>query len=118
MVHGSHDVVNAICDHPDIKAVSFVGSDAAGKHIYTRATSTGKRVQANTGAKNHAVVMPDADVNHAANAIVGAAFGAAGQRCMAISAVVVVGDPSHFEKAISEAAQQLKVSLPPSSWHL
>lgn len=109
MVHGSHEVVNAICDHPDIKAVSFVGSNAAGKHIYTRATAAGKRVQANTGAKNHAVVMPDADVEHAAKALVGAAFGAAGQRCMAISAIVVVGDPTRFEHALSEAARQLVV---------
>lgn len=109
VVHGSHDVVNAICDHSDIKAVSFVGSDAAGKHIYTRATATGKRVQANTGAKNHAVVMPDADVDRAAQAIVGAAFGAAGQRCMAISAVVVVGELETFEQALAEAASKLKV---------
>lgn len=89
--------------------MSFVGSDAAGKHIYTRATATGKRVQANTGAKNHAVVMPDADVEHAAKAIVGAAFGAAGQRCMAISAVVVVGELEPFEQALTDAALKLKV---------
>jgi malonate-semialdehyde dehydrogenase (acetylating)/methylmalonate-semialdehyde dehydrogenase len=75
VVHGTHDVVNRICDHPSIRAVSFVGSDAAGKHIYTRASAQGKRVQANLGAKNHAVIMPDAAPESTANALVGAAFG-------------------------------------------
>lgn len=72
IVHGSHDVVNAICDHPDIKAISFVGSNSAGKHIYTRGSANGKRVQANMGAKNHAVIMPDADVNSTVKALTGA----------------------------------------------
>lgn len=111
VVHGSHGAVNAICDHPDIKAVSFVGSNAGGKHIYSRATAAGKRVQANTGAKNHAVVMPDADVDHAAKAILGAAFGAAGQRCMAISAVVIVGEAGPFEAALTKASAKLVVLL-------
>jgi hypothetical protein len=79
VVHGTHAVVDGICDHPDIRAVSFVGSDAAGKHVYARASAAGKRVQCNMGAKNHAVVMPDAAPEATANALVGAAFGAAGR---------------------------------------
>ena len=110
IVHGVHDVVNYICDHPDIRAVSFVGSDAAGMHIYSRASATGKRVQCNMGAKNHAVVMPDADPEATANALVGAAFGAAGQRCMAISTAVFVGGSQRWEAALREKGVQLKVN--------
>ncbi|KAJ1396541.1 Methylmalonate-semialdehyde dehydrogenase [Sesbania bispinosa] len=80
IVHGTHDVVNAICDHEDIKAISFVGSNVAGMHIYARAAAKGKRVQSNMGAKNHAVVMPDASADDTINALVAAGFGAAGQR--------------------------------------
>ena len=89
LVHGSHDVVNALCDHPDVKAVSFVGSDVGGKHVYSRASATGKRVQSNMGAQNFAVLMPDAQAD-APGAILSAAFGSAGQRCMAISRLIVV----------------------------
>ena len=71
IVHGTRDVVNWMLDHPDIKAISFVGSDQAGKHIYTRGCAAGKRVQSNMGAKNHAVVMPDADVDSTVKALVG-----------------------------------------------
>lgn len=110
IVHGTHDVVNLICDHPDIKAVSFVGSDVAGMHIYSRAASKGKRVQCNMGAKNHAVVMPDAEADMTANALVGAAFGAAGQRCMAISTAVFVGDTQIWEDRLVERAKKLKVT--------
>ncbi|KAI5080589.1 hypothetical protein GOP47_0003772 [Adiantum capillus-veneris] len=110
IVHGTHDVVNLICDHPDIKAVSFVGSDVAGSHIYSRAASTGKRVQCNMGAKNHAVVMPDAEADLTANGLVGAAFGAAGQRCMAISTAVFVGDTRTWEEHLVERAKRLKVT--------
>ncbi|KIZ05257.1 methylmalonate-semialdehyde dehydrogenase [Monoraphidium neglectum] len=109
VVHGTHDVVNAILDHPDIKAVSFVGSDAAGRHVYSRAAASGKRVQSNMGAKNHAVVLPDADVDATVKAIAGAAFGAAGQRCMAISAVVFVGGFERWKEPLLEAARSLKV---------
>ena len=106
VVHGTHDTVNAICDHPDIKAVSFVGGDAAGKHIYARACANGKRAQVNMGAKNHAVVLPDADPDAAAKALAGAAFGAAGQRCMAISALVVVtgGDMGVRDRLVDKLA--------------
>ena len=111
VVHGGHPVVNAILDHPDIKSVSFVGSNEGGKHVYARAAANGKRVQANTGAKNHAVIMPDADVDHAVNALAGAAFGAAGQRCMAISVAVFVGGMSDdFRKKLIHTAASLKVS--------
>ena len=110
VVHGTHDVVNAICDHPDIKAVSFVGGDAAGRHVYERAAKAGKRVQSNMGAKNHAVVLPDAQVESTVNALTGAAFGAAGQRCMAISAAVFVGEAEHMIEKIASKAAELKVT--------
>lgn len=109
VVHGTHDAVNAILDHPDIKAVSFVGSDAAGRHVYARAAASGKRVQSNMGAKNHAVVLPDADVDATVRALAGAAFGAAGQRCMAISAAVFVGGFERWREPLLEAARSLKV---------
>jgi malonate-semialdehyde dehydrogenase (acetylating)/methylmalonate-semialdehyde dehydrogenase len=80
VVHGTRDVVNFLCDAPSIRAISFVGSNSAGEYIFDRATKSGKRVQANLAAKNHAVVMPDADKEATVNAVVGAAFGAAGQR--------------------------------------
>ncbi|KAG5653340.1 Methylmalonate-semialdehyde dehydrogenase [acylating] mitochondrial [Sphagnurus paluster] len=110
VVHGGVPTVNAICDHPDIKAISFVGGDKAGKHIYERGTQNGKRVQANLGAKNHAVIMPDANKNLALNSIVGAAFGAAGQRCMALSVVVLVGEAQNWLPELIERTQKLKVN--------
>ncbi|XP_024528974.1 methylmalonate-semialdehyde dehydrogenase [acylating], mitochondrial [Selaginella moellendorffii] len=109
IVHGTNDVVNRICDHPDIKAVSFVGSDKAGMHIYSRAAATGKRVQCNMGAKNHAVIMPDASAEATMNALTGAAFGAAGQRCMAISTAVFVGDSKPWEEGLKQRAMKLKI---------
>lgn len=110
VVHGTHEVVNKICDHPDIKAISFVGSDAAGMHIYSRASLTGKRVQCNMGAKNHAVIMPDAIPDTTVNALVGASFGAAGQRCMALSTAVFVGGSDSWEEALKNKAEKLKVT--------
>ncbi|THH11200.1 hypothetical protein EW145_g822 [Phellinidium pouzarii] len=110
VVHGTVPTVNAICDHPGIKAISFVGGDRAGKHIYERGTKNGKRVQANMGAKNHAVVMPDANKNTALNSILGAAFGAAGQRCMAISVVVLVGNARSWLSELVDRAKKLKVN--------
>jgi malonate-semialdehyde dehydrogenase (acetylating)/methylmalonate-semialdehyde dehydrogenase len=91
VVHGDREAVEAILAHPGIDAVSFVGSTPIAKHIYETAARAGKRVQALGGAKNHAVVLPDADLEFAADALVGAAYGSAGERCMAISAVVAVG---------------------------
>ena len=92
VVHGDKTAVDAVLDHPDIAAVSFVGSTPIAKYVYERGTATGKRVQALGGAKNHAVVLPDADLDFAAEQLVAAGYGSAGQRCMAISAVVAVGD--------------------------
>lgn len=92
VVHGAHEVVNGILEHPDITAVSFVGSQPVAKHVYTTAAANGKRVQALAGAKNHTIVMPDADIDTAVKEIIGAAFGSAGERCMACSVVVAVGD--------------------------
>ena len=92
VVHGDSEAVDAILAHPDIAAVSFVGSTPVARHVYEMASACGKRVQALGGAKNHAVVLPDADLDGAADALVGAAYGSAGERCMAISAVVAVGE--------------------------
>jgi malonate-semialdehyde dehydrogenase (acetylating)/methylmalonate-semialdehyde dehydrogenase len=85
IVHGDKEAVDAILDHPDIKAVSFVGSTPIAHYVYTRGTAAGKRVQALGGAKNHMIVMPDADMDKAADALMGAGYGSAGERCMAIS---------------------------------
>src|SRR4051794_3807141 len=92
VVHGDKEIVNAILEHPGIAAVSFVGSTPVARHIYETGTRHGKRVQALGGAKNHAVVMPDADLDLAADGLVSAAYGSAGQRCMAVSVAVTVGD--------------------------
>ncbi len=110
VVHGGEDVVNAICDHPDIKAVSFVGSTKVGTHVYNRASLAGKRVQCMMGAKNHAVVLPDAHREQTLDAMVGAAFGAAGQRCMAASTVVLVGEARGWIPDLVAKARTLKVN--------
>jgi malonate-semialdehyde dehydrogenase (acetylating)/methylmalonate-semialdehyde dehydrogenase len=90
VVHGDAEAVDALLDHPTVKAVSFVGSTPVARHVYARGTAAGKRVQALGGAKNHMVVLPDADLDAAADAAVSAGFGSAGERCMAISVVVAV----------------------------
>lgn len=92
IVHGAHDVVNGLIEHEQIKAISFVGSEPVAKYVYKKAAANGKRVQALAGAKNHHIVMPDADREVAIQQIISSAYGSAGQRCMACSAVVVVGD--------------------------
>ncbi|KZO89788.1 methylmalonate-semialdehyde dehydrogenase [Calocera viscosa TUFC12733] len=109
VLHGSVPAVNFLCEEPRIKAISFVGSSHAGKYIYDKAGANGKRVQANLGAKNHCIIMPDANRNHTLNSIVGAAFGAAGQRCMALSVLVTVGDTEEWLPDLIERAQKLKV---------
>ncbi|MDB5586973.1 MAG: CoA-acylating methylmalonate-semialdehyde dehydrogenase [Devosia sp.] len=91
VVHGDKEMVDGILDHPDIKAVSFVGSTPIAEYVYQRGTKAGKRVQALGGAKNHMVVMPDADLDQVADALMGAGYGSAGERCMAISVAVPVG---------------------------
>jgi malonate-semialdehyde dehydrogenase (acetylating)/methylmalonate-semialdehyde dehydrogenase len=92
VVQGDKTAVDALLQHPDIEAISFVGSTPIAEHIHQQATSRGKRVQALGGAKNHMIVMPDADLDQAADALIGAAYGSAGERCMAISIAVAVGD--------------------------
>jgi malonate-semialdehyde dehydrogenase (acetylating) / methylmalonate-semialdehyde dehydrogenase len=92
VVHGDKEAVDALLAHPDVKAISFVGSTPIAKYIYETCSRNGKRVQALGGAKNHAVVLPDADLAFATEAIIGAGYGSAGERCMAISVVVAVGD--------------------------
>jgi malonate-semialdehyde dehydrogenase (acetylating) / methylmalonate-semialdehyde dehydrogenase len=92
IVHGAHDVVNEILEHKDVTAVSFVGSQPVAEYVYKTAAANGKRVQALAGAKNHTIVMPDANLDLAVKEIIGAAFGSAGERCMACSVVVAVGD--------------------------
>lgn len=111
IIHGTHRAVNFILDEPAIKAISFVGGNSAGEYIYSRGSANGKRVQANLGAKNHAVVLPDANRKATTNAIIGAAFGAAGQRCMALSTVVLVGDdPQDWINDLISGAKGLKTA--------
>lgn len=110
IIHGSHRAVNFILDEPAIKAVSFVGGNKAGEYIFTRGSANGKRVQANLGAKNHAAVLPDCNKNHFVNSVVGAAFGAAGQRCMALSTLVLVGETKEWLPEIVESAKALQVN--------
>ena len=109
VVHGGPDVVNALCDHPDIKAISFVGSTRVGTHVYNRASLAGKRVQCMMGAKNHAIVLPDANKEQALNQLTGAAFGAAGQRCMALSVAILVGEAQQWLPDLVAKAQSLRV---------
>jgi len=92
VVHGNKDVVDAIIDHPDIKAIGFVGSTTIAEYIYSRGCSAGKRVQCFGGAKNHMVIMPDADLDQVTDALIGAGYGSAGERCMAISVAVPIGE--------------------------
>jgi malonate-semialdehyde dehydrogenase (acetylating)/methylmalonate-semialdehyde dehydrogenase len=110
IIHGGKRAVDAICTHPDIVAVSFVGSTAVGTHVYNLASQHGKRVQCMMGAKNHAVVMPDANKEQSLDALVGATFGAAGQRCMATSVTVLVGEAQKWIPEIVSKAKSLKVS--------
>ena len=92
VVNGDKEAVDAILEDPDIQAVSFVGSSAVAEYVYSRGTAHGKRVQAMGGAKNHAIIMPDADLDQVTNELIGAGYGSAGERCMAISVAVPVTD--------------------------
>ncbi|KAF7550713.1 hypothetical protein G7046_g7930 [Stylonectria norvegica] len=109
IIHGAHKTVDFILDSPPIKAISFVGGNKAGEYIFNRGSANGKRVQANLGAKNHAAVLPDANKNHFINSVVGAAFGAAGQRCMALSTLVMVGETKEWLAEVAEQAKKLKL---------
>ncbi|MEK0285434.1 CoA-acylating methylmalonate-semialdehyde dehydrogenase [Caldifermentibacillus hisashii] len=110
VVYGAHDVVNAILDHPEIKAISFVGSKPVGEYVYKRGTANLKRVQALTGAKNHTFVLDDADLDLAVQSIIGSAFGSAGERCMATSVVVLQeGIADEFMEKFVQAAKDIKI---------
>jgi malonate-semialdehyde dehydrogenase (acetylating)/methylmalonate-semialdehyde dehydrogenase len=110
VVQGDKVAVDALLDNPDVQAISFVGSTPIAEYIYTRGSAAGKRVQALGGAKNHMVVMPDADMDMAVDALVGAAYGSAGERCMAISVAVAVGDAAdRLVAALAERTAALKI---------
>jgi malonate-semialdehyde dehydrogenase (acetylating) / methylmalonate-semialdehyde dehydrogenase len=118
VVHGDKVAVDALIDHPDVAAVSFVGSTPIARYVHDRASAQGKRVQALGGAKNHAVVLADADLEDTANQLIAAGFGSAGQRCMAISVVVTVGDVAEpLLERVQQKAKEVRVGpgLDPSS---
>ena len=114
VLHGDQHTVNRLLQHPDIAAVSFVGSTPVARHVHLEGTKHGKRVQALGGAKNHAVVMPDADMDDAASALLGAAYGSAGERCMAISIAVAVGEGTaeRLAEKLAPMVAKLHVGLP------
>jgi malonate-semialdehyde dehydrogenase (acetylating)/methylmalonate-semialdehyde dehydrogenase len=110
IVNGGKEVVNALCDHPQVRAISFVGSSPVAKHVYVRAAASGKRAQCQGGAKNHVIVLPDADMDLAKQIISDSAFGCAGQRCLAVSVAVTIGEAQRtFRDAIAEAASAIRV---------
>ena len=110
LVNGGKTVVDALCDHPQVRAVSFVGSTPVAKHVYARSASSGKRMQCQGGAKNHVIVLPDADMDLAKQIISDSAFGCAGQRCLAVSVAVTVGEAQKsFRAAIANAASSIRV---------
>jgi malonate-semialdehyde dehydrogenase (acetylating) / methylmalonate-semialdehyde dehydrogenase len=112
IVNGGREVADALCDHPTVRAISFVGSTPVAKHIYARSAAAGKRSQCQGGAKNHVIVLPDADMELAKQIIGDSAFGCAGQRCLAVSVAVTVGEAQKtFRDAIAEAASGIKIGF-------
>jgi malonate-semialdehyde dehydrogenase (acetylating)/methylmalonate-semialdehyde dehydrogenase len=113
VVHGDKEMVDAILDHPEVKAISFVGSSDIAQYIYSRGTANGKRVQAFGGAKNHGIVMPDADLDQVVSDLTGAAFGSAGERCMALPVVVPVGEKTanNLREKLIPAIEGLRVGV-------
>ena len=113
VIHGDKEMVDAILDHPDVKAISFVGSSDIAQYIYSRGTANGKRVQAFGGAKNHGIVMPDADLDQVVSDLTGAAFGSAGERCMALPVVVPVGEKTAdaLREKLIPAIEALRVGV-------
>jgi malonate-semialdehyde dehydrogenase (acetylating)/methylmalonate-semialdehyde dehydrogenase len=109
VIHGGHDAVNFLCDAPEVRAISFVGGNKAGLHIHERGSKNGKRVQSNMGAKNHATIMPDADKEQTLNQMTAAGFGAAGQRCMALSVALFVGKAKEWIPELKQRAAGLRV---------
>ena len=112
-INGDKEIVDAICDHPTIKAVSFVGSSDIAQYVYARATANGKRAQCMGGAKNHGIIMPDANMDQAVKDILGAAYGSAGERCMALPVVVPVGEGTaeRFLEKMLPAIEAMKVGV-------
>src|SRR6202790_3128520 len=112
LINGGRDVADALCDHPAVRAISFVGSTPVAKHVYQRSAAAGKRMQCQGGAKNHVIVLPDADMDLAKQIISDSAFGCAGQRCLAVSVAVTIGEAQKtFRDAIAEAASSVKVGF-------
>ena len=110
LVNGAKTVVDTLLDHPKVRAISFVGSTPVAKYIYSRGSASGKRVQCQGGAKNHVVVLPDADMDTTTQIITDSAFGCAGQRCLAVSVAITVGDAKHtFRDSIAASAESIKV---------
>ena len=110
LVNGGKAVVNALLDHPKVRAISFVGSTPVAKYVYERSGAAGKRAQCQGGAKNHVIVLPDADMKMATQIINDSAFGCAGQRCLAVSVAVTIGEAQKtFRDAITESAGNLRV---------
>jgi malonate-semialdehyde dehydrogenase (acetylating) / methylmalonate-semialdehyde dehydrogenase len=110
LINGGKDVVNALIDHPKVRAISFVGSTPVARHVYARAGANGKRAQCQGGAKNHVIILPDADMTMATQIVSDSAFGCAGQRCLAVSVAVTVGEAQKiFRDSISDAAANLRV---------
>ncbi len=110
LVNGGRDVVNALCDHPQVRAISFVGSTPVARHVYARAAASGKRMQCQGGAKNHVIVFPDADMELATQIISDSAFGCAGQRCLAVSVAVTIGEAQKkFGESIADAASKIRI---------
>src|SRR6266576_1938579 len=109
LVNGGKEVVNALCDHPQVRAISFVGSTPVARHVYGRAAASGKRMQCQGGAKNHVIVLPDADMELATQIISDSAFGCAGQRCLAVSVAVTIGEAQKtFRDSIAHAASSIR----------
>src|SRR5213594_3356878 len=110
LVNGGKEVVNALCDHPQVRAISFVGSTPVAKHVYARSAASGKRMQCQGGAKNHVIVLPDADMELATQIISDSAFGCAGQRCLAVSVAVTIGEAQKtFRDSVAHAASSIRV---------
>jgi malonate-semialdehyde dehydrogenase (acetylating)/methylmalonate-semialdehyde dehydrogenase len=110
LVNGGRAVVAALCDHPQVRAISFVGSTPVAKHVYARAAASGKRMQCQGGAKNHVIVLPDADMELATQIISDSAFGCAGQRCLAVSVAVTIGEAQKsFGESIADAASKIRI---------
>ena len=112
IVNGGKKAVDALCDHPTVRAISFVGSTSVAKHVYQRSAAAGKRMQCQGGAKNHVIVLPDADMDLARQIIADSAFGCAGQRCLAVSVAVTIGEAQKtFRDAIANAASSINVGF-------